>query len=409
MPRGNSNRAMHNQDMTFRKLLQPMAPEEFFEHAYGKLAVHIPGHADKLAHMFSWDELNRLFNQPSLWSDRTIKMVLSGRDLKPEEFCTPGRTREGTQAMLPDPERVARYLQQGATLVLDLVERLSPGIAALAASLETVLGHVAVCNVYCSWKAHQGFTSHFDTTDVFALHIAGKKTWHLYEGRYLDPIEGSGFDYASLPPEEHESAKGELLKSVEMTPGDVLYIPRGQYHDAVATSEASLHLSFGLVPHTGHDFMTVLLRSLFTDPLFRQAMPHFDDTQAYDAHLRRLAERLYEIITDAATARQSRQEQRRRVLRDSLTRFALPQRDPVSLYRVRWVGATLQPRGDGSLLTTASGEYALSGNETKIVEWILSRDFFDANTLGQAFDTARPADVSVLTDKLIAADLIEVI
>ena len=105
-----------------------MAPEEFFEHAYGKLAVHIPGHADKLAHMFSWDELNRLFNQPSLWSDRTIKMVLSGRDLKPEEFCTPGRTREGTQAMLPDPECVARYLQQGATLVLDLVERLSPGM-----------------------------------------------------------------------------------------------------------------------------------------------------------------------------------------------------------------------------------------------------------------------------------------
>jgi ribosomal protein L16 Arg81 hydroxylase len=194
-----------------------------------------------------------------------------------------------------------------------------------------------------------------------------------------------------------------------MTPGDVLYIPRGQYHDAVATSEASLHLSFGLVPYTGHDFMTVLLRSLFTDPLFRQAMPHFDDTQAYDAHLRRLAERLYEIITDVATARQSRQEQRRRVLRDSLARFALPQRDPVSLYRVRWVGATLQPRGDGSLLTTASGEYALSGNETKIVEWILSRDFFDANTIGQAFDTTRPADVSVLTDKLIAADLIEVV
>ena len=51
----------------------------------------------------------------------------------------------------------------------------------------------------------------------------------------------------------------------------------------------------------------------------------------------------------------------------------------------------------------------MSGNETKIVEWILSRDFFDANTLGQAFDTTRPADVSILTDKLIAADLIEVV
>jgi hypothetical protein len=274
---------MRKPPMTFRALLQPMTADEFFAHAYGKLATHIPGHRQKFVDIFSWQEFNRLINQPTLWSERSMKMLLNGHDLNPREFCIPGRTREGTQAMLPDPNRVTDQLQQGATLVLDLVERLSPSIATLAASLEMVLGNLAVCNVYCSWNAHQGFSSHFDGTDVFALHIEGDKTWRLYEGRFQDPVHGSGFEYAGLPPEQHVSARGKLLKEVHMKPGDVLYIPRGQYHDAVAVSEASLHLTFGLVPRTGHDFITVLLRSLYAEPLFREALPHFDDAQAYDA------------------------------------------------------------------------------------------------------------------------------
>ncbi len=148
--------------MTFRELLHPMTAEEFFAHAYGRLAVHIPGHAQKFVNTFSWEELNRLFNQPALWSARSMKMVLDGRDLPAAEFCSPGRNREGIETMLPDHTKVTPYLQRGATLVLDLIERLSPGIAALAASLEMVFGQLAVCNAYCSWQGRQGFSSHFD-------------------------------------------------------------------------------------------------------------------------------------------------------------------------------------------------------------------------------------------------------
>ena len=60
-------------DITFQKLLRPMSPEQFFAGAYGKSAIHIPGHVDKFAKVFSWDEFNRLLNQPALWSDRAMK------------------------------------------------------------------------------------------------------------------------------------------------------------------------------------------------------------------------------------------------------------------------------------------------------------------------------------------------
>ncbi|MDX1487178.1 MAG: cupin domain-containing protein [Acidiferrobacterales bacterium] len=393
--------------MTFRTLLQPMTADEFFTHAYGKLAVHIPGHPQKFADIFSWEEFNRLLNQSTLWSERSMKMVLNGDDLEPKEFCRPGRTREGNQAMLPDPKRVTVYLQQGATLVLDLVERLSPRIAALAASLEMVLGNLAACNVYCSWHARQGFSSHFDGTDVFALHIEGEKTWRLYEGRFQDPVHGSGFEYAGLPPEQHASARGKLLKEVRMKPGDVLYIPRGQYHDAIAGSEASLHLTFGLVPRTGHDFMTVLLPSLYADPLFRQALPHFDDAQAYDAQLRRLADRLHEIMTDVETGRQAREDQRKRVLRDSLRQFALPARDPVAVYRVRWRQAKLKVQGDNAVLLAVSGEHPLTLAEAHVVQWAMERDYFNVSDLANEFPSATSADVSALMQRLLTIGFIE--
>jgi ribosomal protein L16 Arg81 hydroxylase len=393
--------------MTFRELLYPMTAEEFFAHAYGKLAVHIPGHPQKFVDMFSWEEFNRLFNQPALWSARSMKMVLNGRDIQAAEFCSPGRNREGVETMLPDPTKVASYVQRGATLVLDLIERLSPGIAALAASYEMVFGQLAVCNAYCSWHERRGFSSHFDTTDVFALHIDGEKTWNLYEGRFQDPIEGSGFEYSGLPPHQHESAKGKLLKQVTMRPGDVLYIPRGQYHDAVAATQACLHVSFGLVPYTGHDFMTVLLRSLHAEPLFRQALPHFDDAEAYDAHLRTLADRLHQIITDANTGKHARENQRFRVLRDSLRAFELPAREPASIYRVRWRQARLRIQEEGAVLTTGSGEQRLLIEQVKVVEWILARDYFDPDDLARAFNSMRAVELSTLTAMLIAVGLIE--
>jgi hypothetical protein len=32
---------------------------------------------------------------------------------------------------------------------------------------------------------------------------------------------------------------------------DFLYLPRGQYHDALTGSQASLHVTFGVAPATG--------------------------------------------------------------------------------------------------------------------------------------------------------------
>src|SRR3546814_5312450 len=89
------------------------------------------------------------------------------------------------------------------------------------------------------------------TMDVFALHIEGSKTWRLYEGRANNPLDVPGYNWESLSPEQRERTRGKLQQEVAMQPGDLLYIPRGQYHDALASSEACLHLSFGITQQIG--------------------------------------------------------------------------------------------------------------------------------------------------------------
>ena len=248
--------------VSFERLLEPVSLENFFSEVCGRRPLHVPGRSDKFGDLFSWAEFNRLLNMSKLWSDRCMKMVLDGGEVPPESYSVSGMTREGTQALLPESPKVEALLRRGATLILDLVETLTPGIAEITRALTAATGSVVVCNAYCSFKAHQGFLSHFDTTDVYVLHIAGSKVWRVYEGVAEHPVDMPGYNWSSLTPAERSSTRGSLAMEIEMTPGDLLYLPRGQYHEALASSDASLHLSFGANRATGLDFVSRCLISM---------------------------------------------------------------------------------------------------------------------------------------------------
>ncbi len=397
---------MLQQIITFREILNPVTAEDFFSQSFGRKHLYVPGSPDKFVSVFSWDAMSDLLSNTSLWSDRSMKMVLDGRQLAPLEFCRPGLSREGQQILQPDPKRVSEFLRKGATVVLDYVESLTPEIASVAATFEIVAGGPVACNAYCSWNAHPGFGSHFDTMDVFALHISGTKTWRLYEGRAEGAAEIPGFDCGSVSPEQREIAKGKVLQEVTMKPGDLLYVPRGQYHDALATSEASLHISFGVTEPQGQDFITILLGILPRDPLFRASLPHFDDGESHLAHLRKLAERLQAIVTDPGTSAEMRNYQRQRASRHVLSQFFLPERKEFSVFRVRSLHAKLARRGDGFHLKTRDGEGALLASEGKAAQWAMDRDFFDADAFAKAAGVDATAAAQILS-KLTAAGLLE--
>jgi bifunctional lysine-specific demethylase and histidyl-hydroxylase MINA len=385
---------------SFREIISPISPEEFFGSIWDQRPIHISGSPEKFQQVFSWQEFNHLLNMSKLWSDRSMKIVLDGQNLDFAEYGRVGQTREGYQANMPDPEQTVELLRRGATLILDLIESLSPRVAAVSAALQTATGGVAVCNAYCSWRAHQGFMAHFDNTDVFALHIEGSKIWRVYDGRADNAIDAPGHNYGSFTPEHHARAKGALLEEIEMKPGDVLYLPRGQYHEALACSDASLHLSFGIGQPTGIDVVSRLLRSLPDESLFRENLPHFDRPQAHREHLQAIADRIHEILGQSSLSDQIREWQRSRALSERYGRFNLPSREQSTQYRVRSLGVRVESRAGTPVLALPGQDVALSLEEADAAAWIISRDYVEESELTQRFADVAEDNLQNLLDRL---------
>ena len=388
-------------------LIAPMTLEEFRAAVQGRRAYHFPGARDRFDGLFCWSALERLLAMSHLWSEQTMNLMLDSNAVDASEYTQSGAGREGVALALADMGRVQALLAQGATLVLDRIETLVPELAPLVHALASTFGATVVCNLYCSWQARQGFASHYDVTDVFALHIAGQKRWRIYEGRARHPAPYGGHHFANHSKAHHERAKGDVAEEVELKPGDVLYLPRGQYHDALASSSASLHLSFGLTRATGVDFMQVLAASLPDDELMREEFPHFDDVDATQRHLAALAARVHELICDPELVAQARMWQRGRVFRHRPPSITLPERELSTVVRACYPPLRREACAIGVRVAVEGHEpIELTPDELTVFEWMRMRACFNANDL-LAVHRLDASVAQALLDRLASVGLIE--
>ncbi|MCS6878769.1 MAG: cupin domain-containing protein [Geminicoccaceae bacterium] len=283
--------------MTFDEIMAPLGAARFLEEYLGKAPLHLEGPPDKWAAVMNWDVLNRLLGASTIWSHASLPLVLDKEPVPPSAYCAPAPGRDGGTVLRPDPTKVKAYLRRGATLVANDIDQLTPELRAFCRAMEEALGGKVQANLYLSSKRRQGFAVHFDTHDVFAVHCMGEKTWMVFEGRAEDPIAHPMFK--TLPPEHHEKAKGKLWKEVRLKPGDLLYLPRGQYHYALAEDGACCHIAFGVTYPIGLDVVTYLFERMVAEPLARANLPR--EPAALARRLAALGDRLAALCSDART------------------------------------------------------------------------------------------------------------
>ncbi len=333
-------------------LLSPVTPEAFLTDTYGRRPLHIVDTGDKFAGVLSWNAFTELLDMTGIWTAASLKMKLDRREIPPQAYCTRTVDRNQQTVWQPIPGRVMEFARRGASLVCNEIESLTPGLRAVLRVLEQTFGGRANCNLYCSWKGHQAFDSHYDKHEVFALQIGGEKTWRLYEGRIDNPIHHALF--ANQTQEYLESRKGRVMETLTMRPGDLLYIPRGQFHDALASTEASLHVTYALgVPH-GLTVLTDAWERAAVDPLFRADLPLPGDPDYDDRltrHLEALKERFVDLISgpqfvDRVKALQKAYPLKREEYDLPVDRSAIRLEQPSpSVETVRWQSALGGPRG----------------------------------------------------------------
>ncbi len=389
---------------SFADLLAPFPEERFFAEFHDQRPLHIPAETPgKFADVMNWDMLNQILNMTAIWSPESFQLVLDRVPVPVAAYCREAIDRTNRTSLQPDAEKVRALLKQGASLVANDIDTLTPGLANAANILERTLGGKTQSNLYCSWRERPAFATHFDTHEVFALHVEGEKTWRIYEGRVDRPIAHPA--YKSLDEDFHDAHKGAVLMEVTLRPGDLLYIPRGQYHDALASSAGTVHVAFGVTHVIGMDFINILLAHSVSNPAFRTnfPLPH-----AGEDALRRHVEHLVEEL--AATARTKAVMEDIHRFRDSFAYprggYALPNlADPDGGFTVR-DGLSITSHEGRPSVETSKGTLVVPQQFVPMVEWILSRQAFGAEELRAAFPKTSSEQLQQMLAHLASAGIL---
>ena len=157
------------------------------------------------------------------------------------------------------------HLRKGASLVLNRLELKMRAVHAITTYFAKFIGEQAAANGYLSFGGKGAFNRHWDTHDVFVVQLIGRKQWKVFRPTL------------ELPMPMHKSAAhrddcpSTPVFDGHLDAGDVLYIPRGWWHEACAfPGEETFHVAIGVHGHRMIDYavfvcMNVLPKSLNTD------------------------------------------------------------------------------------------------------------------------------------------------
>ena len=168
-----------------------------------------------------------------------VRVARDGAVLPESAFTRGGSLAGKPLTGLVDPVKLLGLLDEGATVVLQGLQRYWPAVGDLVADLELELGHPCQANAYLTPPGAQGFAVHSDSHDVFVLQTHGTKLWEIHG----------------------EGGPGELL----LEPGVVAYLPTGTPHAARAQEAISLHLTIGINQLTWRSLVSRVVGELLAD------------------------------------------------------------------------------------------------------------------------------------------------
>lgn len=180
-----------------------------------------------------------------------VEVTQTGKTIPTDAYCTPRTIHQTAYPGFVDGAKVRRLLDDGGTLLLRCVEQWHAGTAALTSAIGRELGRKVEAFFFVTPPGRQGLDIHRDDADVLVLQVNGSKQWHVHSG----PSDGN------WQPGPTADGGPELL-SLQLHPGEVLYIPRGFAHYATGQDGLSAHLSLTIREAGGVHLYKALQRVL---------------------------------------------------------------------------------------------------------------------------------------------------
>ncbi|WP_236241969.1 JmjC domain-containing protein [Streptomyces sp. CC228A] len=238
----------------------------------------------------TWDDLNEIVAAHRLEPPR-MRLSRAGETVPATAYSILRTNRRGVSWYQPQPAEFHARLAEGASLVIDAIDQIHPPVRQAAAGLERFFRTPVQVNAYASWTAEEGFGTHWDDHDVVVLQLEGSKRWKIFGPTRQAP--------AWRDVEAPEVPTGEPIADTVLTPGDLLYLPRGWWHAVSADQgSASLHLTFGLATQTGAEFLGWLCDGLRASTTVRADVPRFGTHQQRADYLAAIRKEVLAALED---------------------------------------------------------------------------------------------------------------
>lgn len=261
---------MHSYARPIEAVLAALGGEEFLRTKLGKEFSHgTIGAADVFA-LASWRDLAEAIVSNRLEPPR-LRLFLDEKPVPDAEYTDRRVNRRNVSYGQVNYGKLEDFLRAGASLVVDSIEEIVPTVRDAARDLEFAVREAVQVNAYSTWGSGSGFGAHWDSHDVVVVQVEGEKKWTIY---------GAGRQAPMLTDIDHSHERpADVLWEGVLTPGDVLHVPRGWWHNVEGTGSETLHLTFGFTRRTGVDYVRFVLDQLLADETLREDVDLFDEAR----------------------------------------------------------------------------------------------------------------------------------
>ena len=261
--------SMPNNDYSFDWAIAPVSREDFLKNSFEKKHLVIRrNQQDYYRDLLSSTDIDHVVTTMGLYTPE-INVTKADGNITVADYTY--------ESGYIDPVRVNQLFADGATVILSGLQERLPKLARFCRALESVMSSRVQTNIYMTPANSQGFRAHYDQHDVLVLQLEGTKEWRIYDTPVELPLNTQGFN-------PHDVPIGEETDRFILEPGDMVYVPRGLTHDAVATDQTSLHITTGLMVRTWADLLAEAVNVVaHSDPAFRGSLPVGHANSEFDA------------------------------------------------------------------------------------------------------------------------------
>lgn len=247
--------------MILENIISPLSTDEFFDKIWPDSHLVLHGNEDRWN--FLLDITDDMDLEQVLYFYKNAVMVVGKAVIEASEGIA--------DRMLVPPDKALYWYDEGAALEFDFLDMWLPKadrkLQLLKQELGLLSGTTAKMVMYAA-KNGGGFKAHFDAYANFVFQLKGNKNWKLMRNNNVD-FPTQHYDLSEKPfiPEEimtywngeFPSENLDGAESVVLSPGSMLFLPRGYWHKT-ESNEETLSLNITLSQPTWLDLILAELR-----------------------------------------------------------------------------------------------------------------------------------------------------